>query len=318
MMSRVVPACGETIATSRRASWLISVDLPTLGGPAIATTSPSRKAFALALCRKHLFDLGQQRPRLRKRRRDQFRRHIALVGKIDAGLDQRGSLDDLRAPVARSVAEHALQLTQRLAALPVSVGMDEIVEAFGFGEIELAVFKRAAGEFAGLGRPHIFKTRQRREQGSQHGASAMDVKLGDVFAGRAGRSGKPEHHRVIDRPLADIVEQRPGRHSGHRHFSGERRQRRAGLGARYPHDSDRARRPARRQGEDGLIPWMHRLFVREALEKAKAISIGRPAGFLLQQIRSIHAATNERNQPRRRAVEINVLYSQLLKWLTIG
>ena len=188
------------------------------------------QAFALALRSKDFFDLAQQRPDLRQRRRDQFGRDIALVGKIDAGFDQRGSLDDPRAPIARSVAEHALQLTQRLAALPVGVGMDQIVEAFGFGEIELAVFESAAGKFARLGRPHIFKSRQRREQRSEHRASAMNMKLGDVFAGRAGRSRKPQHHRVIDRPLAYIVQQRAGGRPRRRHFSGERGQRRRGLG----------------------------------------------------------------------------------------
>src|SRR4029077_9162120 len=99
-----------------------------------------------------------------------------LVGKIDTGLDQRGGLNDLRAPVARSVAKHALQLTQRLATLPVGVCVDEIVEAFGFGEVELAVFKSTASEFARLCRPHIVDGRQRGEHRGEHSASAMDVK----------------------------------------------------------------------------------------------------------------------------------------------
>ena len=58
---------------------------------------------------------------------------------------QRGGLDDLRAPVARTVAEQTFQLTQRLAALAVGVGVDEIVETFGFGEIELAVSRTRGG-----------------------------------------------------------------------------------------------------------------------------------------------------------------------------
>jgi len=51
----------------------------------------------------------------------------------------------------------------------------------------------------------------------------MDVKLRDVFAGRAGRAWKPEHHGVIDRPLAYIAEQRPGGRPRRRLFSGKRR-----------------------------------------------------------------------------------------------
>ena len=82
--------------------------------------------------------------------------------------------------------------------------MDEIVETFGFRQIELAVLERAPGKFAGLGRANIFECGQRREQGSQHRASAMDVKFRDVFPSRAGRTRKPQHHGIVDRPLADI------------------------------------------------------------------------------------------------------------------
>src|SRR3546814_6281486 len=39
--SRVVPATGDTIASSLLANALISVDFPALGGPAITTEGPS-------------------------------------------------------------------------------------------------------------------------------------------------------------------------------------------------------------------------------------------------------------------------------------
>jgi hypothetical protein len=50
----------------------------------------------------------------------------------------------------------------------------------------------------------------------QHRAATVDVKLGDVFAGRAGRCGKPQHHRIVDRPLAGVLQKRPRRHSRRR------------------------------------------------------------------------------------------------------
>ena len=200
------------------------------------------QAFTLALCRKDFFDFAQERFDLRQRRRDQFRGHIALVGKIDAGFDQRRRLDDPRAPVARFVAEQALQLAQRLAALPVGVGVNEIVEAFGFGQIELAVLEGAAGEFAGLGGAHIFQRRQRRENRGQHRAPAMDMEFGDVLAGGAGRTRKPEHDRIVQWLTGDVPEQHPGRRPRRRDFAAQRRQRRTGLRARDAHDRDRARR----------------------------------------------------------------------------
>ena len=66
-------------------------------------------------------------------------------------------------PVARMVAEQAFELTQRLAPLAIGVGVNEIVEAFGFGEIELAVLQGTARELAGLGRTQIFYSRERCE-----------------------------------------------------------------------------------------------------------------------------------------------------------
>ena len=82
------------------------------------------QTFTLALCRKHFFDLRQQRFDLCERRRDQLRRHIAFVREIDAGFYQCRCFDDLRTPVARLVAKQSLQLTQGLPALPIGVGVN--------------------------------------------------------------------------------------------------------------------------------------------------------------------------------------------------
>src|SRR5581483_9801705 len=125
---------------------------------------PVAQAFSSALCRKHFFDFAEQRFDLRERRRDQFAGHVTFVGEVDAGLDQRGSLDDLRPPVSRLLAKQTLEMAERLAALAIGVGMNEIVEAFGFGQIELAVLERAPRELAGLGRADILDSRQCREQ----------------------------------------------------------------------------------------------------------------------------------------------------------
>ena len=48
-------------------------------------------------------------------------------------------------------------MAQRLAALAIGVGMNQIVEAFSFGEIELAVLEGAPREFPGLGRPQTYE-----------------------------------------------------------------------------------------------------------------------------------------------------------------
>ena len=110
------------------------------------------------------FDLVQQRHDPGTRRPEQFSRDVALVGKINAGFDQRRSLDDPRAPVARSVAKQPLQLSQGLPALPIRVGVNQIVETFGLRQIKLAVLERAPGELARLRGPHLFQRRERRDQ----------------------------------------------------------------------------------------------------------------------------------------------------------
>ncbi len=139
----------------------------------------------------------------------QFGRHVALVGEVDTGFDQRRGFDDLRTPVTRSVAEQAFQLTQRLAALPVGIGMNEIVETFGLGQVELAILKRATGKLTRFGRPDIFKSRKDSEHRRQHRASAMDVELRDILAGRTGRTWEPEHHRIVDRLLLAVPKSAP-------------------------------------------------------------------------------------------------------------
>ena len=166
---------------------LSSVDLPALGGPAIATTSPSRKRSPRSASDKRLRDLVLQLARDRERLRGDVARDIGLVGKIDAGFGQRLRLDQALAPVFGAIAEQTLQLAQRLAALRIGVGVDQIGEAFDRGEVELAVLERAAGELAGLGQPQAVHARERGEQRGDHRASAMQLDLGDVLAGLALR-----------------------------------------------------------------------------------------------------------------------------------
>jgi hypothetical protein len=138
-----------------------------------------------------------------------------------------------------------LKLTQRLAPLPVGVGVNQIVEGFGFGEIELAVLKCAAGEFARLRRPDMFKLRERGEQRRLHRTAAVNVKLGYVFSGRACGSRKPEHDRIIDPLPFPITQQGSHCHPGLRHPARQGLKRRPGLRTRHPNDRNRARRPAR-------------------------------------------------------------------------
>ena len=115
--------------------------------------------------------------------------------------------------------------------MPVGVGVNKIVEPFGFRQIELAVFKGAAGEFAGLGGTHVFQRRQRPENRGQHRPTTMDVEFGDVLTGGAGRTGKPERHRVVQWLTRDVLEQHPGGRPGRQDVATQHGQRRFSLRA---------------------------------------------------------------------------------------
>ena len=159
--SRVVPGMGETIAASRRASALSSVDLPALGGPAITTVTPSRTISPLApvpdaAARSALTEASNAASRSCAKRRD-----IALIGKVDLGFEQRRGFEKRRAPSFRLMPQVAARLPQGLTALLFRLGVDQIGDAFDFGEVEFAVLEGATGKFARLRRARRREMRQR-------------------------------------------------------------------------------------------------------------------------------------------------------------
>ena len=76
--------------------------------------------------------------------------------------------------------------------------MNQIVEAFRLGQIELAVLECAARELARLCRAHAFDAAELLKNRRQYRAAAVHLQLGDVFAGRAVRCRKVQRHRIID------------------------------------------------------------------------------------------------------------------------
>ena len=178
---------------------LSSVDLPAFGGPAIATTRPSRSRSPRAAPASASAISSRSSARDRQRRPDQILRHIGLVGKIDPRLDQRQRLDQPRPPGLGAIAEQALELAIGLTALRLGLGADQIGETLDRGEIEPAVLERAARELARLRRPQSFDPPERAEHRGDHRAAAVQLQLGDVLAGLAVRPGKPQRQRLVDR-----------------------------------------------------------------------------------------------------------------------
>ena len=144
-------------------------------------------------------------------------------------------------------------MAQRLAALAIGVGMNQIVEAFSFGEIELAVLECAPREFAGLGRTQAIDRAERIEHRRDHRASAMNMKFRDVLAGGAVRSRKPERHRFVERAAIEIAQRRQMSETRRRQTPTQPLDRDPRLRSGDPDDGDGRGRAAGRQGEDGEV-----------------------------------------------------------------
>ncbi len=67
---------------------------------------------------------------------------------------------------ARSAGQRAAQLAQRLATLGLGLGVDQVGNALGLGQVQLAVLEGAARELARLG-----QAQTQGDQGLQQAAS---------------------------------------------------------------------------------------------------------------------------------------------------
>ena len=192
MTSRVVPASSDTIATSRRASALSRLDLPTLGGPASTTRKPSR--ITSPRC-----------PSSRWRTISACSASASVRALPTASLATSASSEKSMAasisavvreqplpPALVEPAQRPLGLAQRLAPLRRRLGIDQVGEALDAGEVQLAVLEGATRELAGLRQPAALDPADRLEHGLHHGAAAVHLQLGHVLA--RSRSWAPANH----------------------------------------------------------------------------------------------------------------------------
>ena len=70
---------------------------------------------------------------------------------------------------------------------------------FPGGKVEPAILEGAPGELAGLGRAQAVEPAERVEHRGNHGAAAVQMKLGDVLAGETGGGRKPQHQGIVER-----------------------------------------------------------------------------------------------------------------------
>ena len=83
--------------------------------------------------------------------------------------------------------------------LGVGFGVDEVGEALGLGEVELAGQEGAAGEFAGLGEAQAGDGAKGFEQQARHGAAAMGMEFQHILAGEGMGAGEEEGEGLVER-----------------------------------------------------------------------------------------------------------------------
>src|SRR6266853_1990098 len=165
MMSRVVPAWGDTIAAGRLARRFTMLDFPTFTGPATATVSPSRNRSPR----------WESAKRLRISRSSSFA--IANAGPI---------------------TQQSFELLKSLASLCFRFRPYQIRQALHSGEIEFSILESPPREFPRPGRPESFDCAERREHCCNYGLPSMKLKFSCILAGFASRAWKPQDHGIID------------------------------------------------------------------------------------------------------------------------
>ena len=156
-----------------------------------------------------------------------------LVGKLQVRLQMGQRPHQPRPPLLVQAPQGAIHLAQGLAPLGVRLGADQVGHALGGGEVELAVLEGAPCELPGLGQAQAIHLSQRRDYAVDHRPTAMDVQLGHVLAGVAGRLGKPQGEPVVQGlARAGLCQAHASRAPGRRHRApGQGLEGRAGAGA---------------------------------------------------------------------------------------
>ena len=194
---------------------LSRLDLPALGGPAIATVSPSRRRSPRRSSASAARDLVAQRARGRERRPDQVLRHVGLVREVDPRLDQRQRLDQPRAPHLRLSRQASVELAKRLAALRLGLRIDEVGKSLDGGQVDAAVREGAARELARLRQTEARRGRRApparpRPRRGRRAAAARPCPRRSRFRGPGNQSTRPESIASPVGRIAHLAQTRRG------------------------------------------------------------------------------------------------------------
>ena len=126
---------------------------------------------------------------------------VALVRKIDRGLQARGKFEQRRIDLVNARRQSAFELIESRARLQRRDGFDEILYGLCLHQIDTSMQIGAKRELARLGQPRSRLHGGVDDRAQEHGA-AVRADLQDVFTRVGMRRGKERQHRAIDRGLA--------------------------------------------------------------------------------------------------------------------
>jgi hypothetical protein len=127
-----------------------------------------------------------------------LRGHVHVVlGKVDAGFEQRDQLNQRLLHGRDAPAERAAHLAGGLAGLGQRLRLDQVAHGLGLGEVEPAGKKGALGKLAGLGQPRA-QIESAAQQQLQHHRRAVRGDLHQVLGGVGVGSGKECDQRLVD------------------------------------------------------------------------------------------------------------------------
>ena len=123
---------------------------------------------------------------------------IALIRKIDRGLQPRDQIEECGIDLADRLRERALKLIERRARLQRRNGINQIADGFRLNEIDAAVQKRPQRELARLGQPRA-RAHRRFQDGPQHDRAPVRAQLHHIVSRVRRRSREVCRDHLIDR-----------------------------------------------------------------------------------------------------------------------
>ena len=143
-----------------------------------------------------------------------------FIGEIQRGFDEHPQVDQAFDDAVDFLREAAGEGAHGRAGGGGGGGFDEVGDAFGLGQVELAVEEGAAGELTGLGHAGA----ELEAAGQQHlhdHRAAVALQFDDVFAGEGVGRREVEEEAFVDQPVIRAAKAGETGHAGLGHLAAE-------------------------------------------------------------------------------------------------